>query len=259
MIKIAALALNTYREAIRNKVFYIIFIFAVLMVASSLIFTQLALDQQDRIVKDLGLSAINIFGLLLATFVGVNLVHDELDKRTIYLLLASGMSRTQFILGKFLGLFITVAVNVMFMVLLLFAAIWLTEGSTVTPSLVYAVFLYMFEIMVIIAIAVLFSSFSTPVLSAVLTFMCWTIGHLSEDLVSFAERLHNDGAIVMANFLTALHYILPNLELFDIKNQVVYNESIMVFVTWKDPAAAVLYTAILLTITSLTFARRDVR
>ena len=259
MIKIAALALNTYREAIRNKVFYIIFIFAVLMVASSLIFTQLALDQQDRIVKDLGLSAINIFGLLLATFVGVNLVHDELDKRTIYLLLASGMSRTQFILGKFLGLFITVAVNVMFMVLLLFAAIWLTEGSSVTPSLVYAVFLYMFEIMVIIAIAVLFSSFSTPVLSAVLTFMCWTIGHLSEDLVSFAERLHNDGAIVMANFLTALHYILPNLELFDIKNQVVYNESIMVFVTWKDPAAAVLYTAILLTITSLTFARRDVR
>ncbi len=259
MTKIMALALNTFREAIRNKVFYIIFIFAVVMLGSSLVFTQLALGEEDRIVKDLGLAAINVFGLLLAAFVGVNLVHEELDKRTIYLLLATGMSRTQFILGKYLGLFITVLVNVLLMALLLFCAIGLTDGATVTPSLVYAIFLYLFEVMVIIAIAVLFSSFSTPVLSAVLTFMCWAIGHLSEDLLSFAERLDKEGSVVMAKFLTGLYYVLPNLELFNIKNQVVYQESIMNFVTWKYPAVSLLYTAILLSITALCFSRRDVR
>ncbi len=259
MREIAALALNTFREAIRNKVFYIIFIFALVLMASSLVFTQLALGEQDRVVKHLGLSAINIFGLLLAMFVGVNLVHEELDKRTIYLLLATGMSRTQFILGKFFGLFITVIVNVLLMTLLLFITIGFTQGATITPSLVYAIFLYLFEVMVIIAIAVLFSSFSTPVLSAVLTFMCWIIGHLAEDLLTFSERLEKEGSLALAKLLHWIYYFLPNLELFNIKNQVAYQESIMVFVTWKAPAMAILYTVILLTITSLTFAKRDVR
>lgn len=257
MNKILTIALNTHKEAIRNKVFYIILVFVLLLLASSILLASLALGEQDRIVKHLGLSAINVFGLLLAAFVGVNVVYEELDKRTIYTIIASGVRRYQFILGKFLGLLITVITNVVIMAILLCLLLVVTPGCRVTPSLLYAIFLFLFEMMVITAIAVLFSSFSTPVLSAVLTFICYIIGHLSEDLLEFAKRLYDQGSVVLANVLTGLYYILPNLEIYNIKNQVVYQENVESFLTWKYPAAAIVYSGILLLITTVSFSRRD--
>ncbi|MFH1738709.1 MAG: ABC transporter permease subunit [bacterium] len=257
MNEILTIAFNTQKEAIRNKVFYIILLFVLLLLASSILLASLALGEQDRVVKHLGLSAINVFGLLLAAFVGVNLVYEELDKRTVYTIIATGVSRSQFILGKFLGLLLTVISNVVLMAIVLCILLTVMPGCKVTPSLIYAIFLFLFEMMVITAIAVLFSSFSTPVLSAVLTFICYIIGHLSEDLLEFATRLHDQGSIFLSHVLTWLYYILPNLEIYNIKNQVVYQESISSFLTWKYPAVAIVYSGILLFITAVSFSRRD--
>ncbi len=259
MNNIFTIALNTYKESVRNKVFYIILIFALLLLAFSLVLATLALGEDDRIIKHVGLSAINIFGLLLAAFVGVNVVFEELERRTIYTIIASGVSRTSFIIGKFLGLFLTVVVNVLIMGLLLCILIAFWPNSDITASLILAIFLFLFEMMVITAFAVLFSSFSTPVLSAVLTFMCWVIGHMSEDLIEWSKRLMEEGATAVAKLLQFIYYIVPNLEIYNIKNQVVYHEDIgsIGYVTLLYPFAAILYSAILLVITAISFSRRD--
>jgi ABC-type transport system involved in multi-copper enzyme maturation permease subunit len=257
--KIYAIALNTYKESVRNKVFYIILLFALSILLLSFLLATLALGEEDRIIKDIGLSAINIFGLLIAMFVGVNLVYDELDKRTIYTIIASGVSRNQFIIGKFLGLFLTLVVNVFIMGLLLCLLIGFWPNSDVTPSLILAMFLFLFEMMIITAIAVLFSSFSTPVLSAIMTLMCWAIGHMSEDLWEWSRHLINEGSVAFAYFLRFLYFVLPNLEIYNIKNQVVFKEDLgsIGYIVFTYPLAAICYSAILVWITTYSFARRD--
>lgn len=259
MNKIFTIALNTYREAVRNKVFYILLVFGLLLLGFSLVLASLALGNEDRIIKHVGMMAINVFGLLLAVFVGVNLVYEELDKRTIYTVISSGVSRTEFILGKFFGLFFTIAVNVIIMCILLCILIAFWENSVVTPTLLLAVYLILFEMMIISAFAILFSSFSTPVLSAVLTFMCWVIGRMSEDLWEWGRQLAEQGQVGVANLLQVLYYILPNLAIYNIQDQVVYRGDIgsIGYNTLLYPFAAILYTAILLIIATISFARRD--
>lgn len=259
MNKIWTIALNTYKEAVRNKIFYIIAVFALVLLAFSLILATLALGEDDRIIKHLGLSAINIFGLLMAAFVGVNLVYEELDKRTVYTIIASGVSRCQFLLGKFLGLFLTVVANVLIMALLLSILVIFWPQSNLSALLIMAVYMFLFEMMIVCAIAILFSSFSTPVLSAVLTFMCWVIGHMSEDLLEWAKRLSEQGSAGLAKLLTVIYYFLPNLEIYNLKNQVVYHEDIgsIFYHVMVYPVYAIIYSAILLTIAILSFSRRD--
>jgi Cu-processing system permease protein len=251
--------MNTYKEAVRNKVFYIILVFAMLLLAFSLVLASLALGEDDRIIKHIGLSAINVFGLLLATFVGVNLVYEELDKRTIYTIISSGVTRTQFIIGKYLGLFYTLLVNVIIMGMLLSALIYFWPNSSFTLALVLAMYSFLFEMMIITAIAVLFSSFSTPVLSAVLTLICYVIGHLSEDLLDWSKRLQEQGSIAVSKLLWYLYYILPNLDIFNLKNKVVYQEDIgsLSNVLFVYPSYAILYSSLLLMIAIFSFTRRD--
>ncbi len=259
MNKILTIALNTYKEAVRNKIFYIIAVFALVLLGFSLILATLALGEDDRIIKHVGLSAISIFGLLMATFVGVNLVYEELEKKTVYTIIASGVSRYQFLLGKFFGLFLTVVVNVLIMGFLLCILVVVWPKSGLTATLIMAIYLFLFEMMIVSAIAILFSSFSTPVLSAVLTFMCWVIGHMSEDLLEWSKRLAEQGSAAFAKFLTVIYYFLPNLEIYNLKNQVIYQEDIgsILHHVFVYPIYAILYSAILLVIAILSFARRD--
>ncbi|MEW6235005.1 MAG: ABC transporter permease subunit [Candidatus Omnitrophota bacterium] len=259
MNKIFAIALNTYKEAVRNKVFYLILLFALILLGVSLILASLALGQDDQIIKHIGLMAINIFGLMLSMFVGVNVVYEELDKRTIYTIIASGVTRTQFILGKFLGLFITVVANIVIMGVLLCLLLWVWKDASPSPSLIMAIFLMLFEMMIVTALVVLFSSFSTPVLSAVLTFMCWIIGRMSEDLWEWSIRLIEQGAKGAAYLLRGLYFVLPNLAIYNVQNQVVHHEDIgsLGYVTFIYPLAGVVYAAILLWIATVSFSGRD--
>jgi ABC-type transport system involved in multi-copper enzyme maturation permease subunit len=251
--------MNTYKESVRNKVFYIILLFAVGILLFSFALASLALGEDDRVIKNIGLLSINAFGLLIAMFIGVNLIYEELDKRTIYTIIASGVSRSEFIIGKFLGLFLTVVVNVAIMGFLLCLLIMVWPNSSITPSLILAMYLFLFEMMVVIAIALLFSSFSTPVLSAILTFMCWIIGHMSDDLWQWSRHLLESGSTTFAYFLRFLYFILPNLEIYNIKNQVTFREDIgsLGYVVLLYPLAAIAYSAILMWITTYSFAKRD--
>jgi len=257
--KIFAIALNTYKEAVRNKVFYLILLFALILLGVSLILASLALGQDDRIIKHIGLMAINIFGLMLSMFVGVNVVYEELDKRTIYTIIASGVTRTQFILGKFLGLFITVTTNIVIMGGLLCLLLWIWKDANPSPSLIMAIFLMLFEMMIVTALVVLFSSFSTPVLSAVLTFMCWIIGRMSEDLWEWSIRLIDQGAKGVAYLLRGLYFFLPNLAIYNVQNQVVHHEDIgsLGYAIFIYPLAGIVYTALLLWIATVSFSGRD--
>lgn len=259
MNKVLAIALNTYKEAVRNKVFYIIFFFGLILLLMSMVLATLALGQDDRIIKDLGLTAINLFGILLTIFVGVNMVYDELDRRTIYTVIASGVTRTEFVLGKFLGFYITIVSNVLLMGVMLFVLCIVWPESSPSASLVMAIILYLFEVMIIAALAVLFSSFSTPIMSAVMTFMCWIIGRSAEDLWEWARQLSERGQEGIAGLLQALYYILPNLSIFNINNQVVYREDVgeLGAIVFLYPFYGILYTVILLAITILSFSQRD--
>ena len=128
MIEIVTIGLNTFREAIRNKVLYLILFFAVLMIVSSLFLSTLALDAGVSVIKNLGLSAIDVFGLLVAMFIGVSLIPQEVESKTIYMIVSQGVSRWQFVLGKFLGLLLTVYANIAFMALLLYGILFYMVG-----------------------------------------------------------------------------------------------------------------------------------
>ena len=254
-MNIFAVAINTYREALRNKVFYIILIFAIVMIFFSLFLASISLGEQDRILKHIGLSIMEIFGLLIAMFVGVSLVNDELERKTIYTIIANGVRRSEFILGKFFGLLLVIIVTFLLMGSILFLVLAIVPGASISWTLIPAIFYSLLSMMIIIAVAVLFSSFSTPILSAVLTFFVFIIGNLSSDLLEFAKQLAKEGNALLPKMLKCIYYIIPHLDDLNLKNQVLnYKE---VAISFPSVLVALLYSAILLLIASFIFSRKD--
>ena len=160
MGKVAAIAMNTFREAIRNKVLYALLLFAVLLIMASIVVARLSLHEEIRVVQDLGLMALSLFGVLIAVFIGVNLVYKELDKKTVYFLIPKPLCRSQFLLGKYAGTLLTMAILIFVMSIVLLAVIWFM-GARPSVVVVQAIWFYFIEIVVISAIALFFSSFST--------------------------------------------------------------------------------------------------
>lgn len=215
MGRILVIAQNTFRENIRDKVLYNLILFALIMILSSLLIGQLSLGNEVKVIIDLGLASISIFGMLIAVFLGIGLVYKELDKRTIYALLAKPVHRYEFILGKYLGLLYTLAVNVAVMFCGLVLAV-LYHG-TFTPGailrLLTAVFLVYLSLALVTALALLFSTFSTPALSALFTFFLWAAGHFSSDLRRFGDI----SKLAPVQWLcTVAYYVIPNMSVFKI-------------------------------------------
>ncbi|HNT35245.1 MAG TPA: ABC transporter permease subunit [bacterium] len=254
-MRIWAIALNTFREATRNRVFYMILIFIVLMLLSSAALGMLSLGEQDRVVKHLGLSAMNIFGLMLAMFVGVALVHEELENKTIYTLMSAGVSRGQFLFGKFLGLTMTIVVNITMMTLLLTLLIFMTPGSHLTVSVYQAALMSLFEMMIIIAIAILFSVVTSPVLAMILTFLMWVIGMMSQSLQLFALRLGELGHSVAKYVILGILLFLPRLDVFNLKDEIVYSE--VLDFRYLYMFYGLLYTGAVLAVSNFIFSRKD--
>jgi len=234
-----------------------IVVFIVLMILSSVALGMLSLGEQDRIIKHLGLSAMNIFGLLLAMFVGVALVHEELERKTIYTLTASGVARYQFLLGKFFGLTLTIFANIALMTVLLTIIILIIPEASITASIYQAAFLGLFEMMLIIAIAILFSVLTSPVMAMVLTLMMYVIGHLSSSLKAFSQQIAEEGHIVASKILAVIYYVLPHLEVFNLKDEIVYGDVLDFRVLYMG--YGLVYTAFLLCLASLIFCRKDFR
>ena len=262
----AAIAINVFRESVRDKVLYNLVLFAMLLMASSYLIGQLTAGQDVKIIKDLGLSATSIFGLFIAVFIGIGLVSKEVERRSIYSLLAKPITRYQLVLGKYCGLTLTLAVNIAVMAFALYAvlaymawgvtpevrSVW--EAPALDPALMKAVLLMFVELMLVTALALFFSTFSSPMLSAAFTFGLYIVGHFSSDLRNFQQAVDSPAA---ARLASGLYWVLPNLSQFDIKSDVVHGLHVPMGYLAMTSAYAALYITMLLAISGLVFSRRD--
>lgn len=250
---ILVIALNTFRENLRDKILYNLLVFALLLIGVSVLLADLTIMEHRKIVTDMGLAAINLVGVIIAIFVGIGLVSKEIERRTVYTIMARPISRTQFILGKYLGLTLTLLVNVLIMLIVYLAILWGYQAP-VHPALLQAVGLIFVELLLVTALALLFSTFSSSTLSAIMTLAIYVIGHLTTDLKGLAEKSQS-GAVKAV--MTGLYYLCPNLELLNVKGQAAAGTAI----AWSYQALAsaygLMYVALLLTAACMVFQRRD--
>jgi len=263
-----AVALNVFRESVRDRVFYNLLLFAVLLVGASVLVGQMTAGQDLKIIKDLGLAATSLFGLFIAVFVGIGLVWKEVERRSVYNLIAKPVRRAELVLGKYIGLAITLLVNVAVMAAVLYAllaymnwtapenlrAAW--EAPAVDPALLKAFLLTYVQLLLVTAIALFFSTFSSPMLSAVLTFGFYVIGHFNADLKHFDAIVTS---APLAWLLRGLYYLLPNLAPFNVTAQVVHGQPVPAGYVLMTIGYAAVYVAFLLTAASFIFARRDLK
>ncbi len=252
-MKTAAIALNTFREAVRDRILYTILVFAFLLIGASVILATLSIGQEGRIVKDLGLASSSLFGTFIAIFLGIGLVSKEIERRTLYAIVAKPIYRFQFLLGKYIGLVLTLLVTVGVMALLVFALAWAVDGQW-TPGLLLAAALDFLGLMIVTAVAILFSTFSTPTLSAMFTLAVFIIGRLSGDLRLFAEQFAGPG---LRQALDGMYLILPDLSRFQIGLQVVHSLPISPKEFLMAVVYGLAYILVLLLFAIGIFERRD--
>lgn len=264
MKQILIIAHNTFRESVRDKVLYNLVIFALMLIGASLYVGELTIgpDGGRRPIINLGLSAMLLFGYLIAVFIGTGLVFKEIDKRTIYSILSKPIHRHQFIVGKFLGLALTLAVNCAVMLGGLFLALTYTQGrfDAGALNLLPAAFLIYLELLLGTAVALCFSSFSTPVLSAFLSLLVYLIGNFTPDLKLFADIMNVEmyPALKVTQYvLWGLYYVLPNLSNFNFILQTAHGVPISSETILFAVLYFIAYGGILLSLTVWVFERRN--
>jgi ABC-type transport system involved in multi-copper enzyme maturation permease subunit len=266
MRAVGIIAVNAFRESVRDKVLYNLALFAILLIGASYLLGQLTAGQDMKIIKDLGLAATSLFGLFIAVFIGIGLVSKEVEKRSVYSLLSKPVHRYQLVLGKYFGLTLTLAVNVAMMALALYALLFymswglppeadlVWDAPVRDPAMLKAIVLILVELMLVTAIALLFSTFSTPILSAAFTFGFFLAGHFSADLRNFELVVDSPAAARLAR---GIYWVLPNLGQFDVKSQVVHGQPVPLGYVALTSAYALVYIAMLLAIAMYVFSRRD--
>ncbi len=252
-LRIRAIAFNTFREAVRDKILYSLLFFALVIIGSSVLVAELTIGEFLKIVKDVGLGSISIFGVLIAVFVGIQLVTREIDRKTVYTVLSKPVHRWEFIVGKFLGLGITLLVELAIMTLGLIVLVAVVGGQF-APELVGAVALIYLELLFLTAFSILFSTFTTPALSALFTLSIYVIGHMSNDIYRFGQKAETEWIQVASK---VLYYVLPNLEYFNIKNQVVHHVALVPGQIGYAVVYGMVYTALILFAAVVIFERRD--
>ncbi|MCB9637926.1 MAG: ABC transporter permease subunit [Myxococcales bacterium] len=252
MHKLLVIAQNTFREAIRDKILYSIFFFAFLLLIASIALGELSLGHQVKVTKDLGLSAISFFGILIAIFTGVSLVHKEIDKRTLYTLLSKPIYRYQFVLGKYLGMLLTAFAQLLLLGVI-FTFLLLYQQKYVEFGIYQAILLYWMEIMLITSIALFFSSFTTPFFSGLFTFSIFLIGRLMPEIELLLKRTGNPIVWLLLKGSTAL----PNLNYLNVAQRVVHQEPIPPDYILSSATYTLLYIGLFLFFSSVLFARRD--
>jgi ABC-type transport system involved in multi-copper enzyme maturation permease subunit len=253
-MQIFSVARNTFREAVRDRILYNLLIFVLLLVTASVILGDLTDGQEARTIINMGLGSMLLFGTFIAIFVGVGLVSKEIEKRTVYSIFSKPISRSTFIVGKYLGLCLTLLVNILGMGLGVTFALLYVGGSELIPAGWNAILLIYFELAILTAVAIVFSSFSTPALSALLTFFVFIIGHLSVTLRELGDNL---GGIFTKFFFTAIYYLLPNLSHFSFVTEASHGTIPSFTFTITAIIYAIVYISILLIISSVIFGRRN--
>ena len=252
--RILTIARNTFREAVRDRVLYNLVLFVLLLTVCAVFLGELTAGQEARTIVNLGLNAMLIFGAFISIFVGVSLVSKEIEKRTVYAIFSKPIGRGEFIVGKYLGLCLTILVNVLIMGVGVSLALLYVGGNDLAFSIWGAIFLIFLELAILTAVSILFSSFSSPALSALLAFFVFVIGHFSASLRDFAENLGSQSAKILFG---AIYYLLPNLSFYTFATNAAHGDVPPSSMILGAVLYAVIYIAILLSITVLIFSRRN--
>ncbi|MBP2675609.1 MAG: putative transport system, permease component [Deltaproteobacteria bacterium] len=251
--RLLSIAANTFRETVRNKVLYVILAFALVVIALSWFLADLSLGDFTRIIADVGLACIHLFGVTIAVFLGISLVSQELDRKTIYLILSRPVPRWEFVLGKAAGLCATILLTTSVMAVTLFG-VHASYGGTPEAGILLASAGICLELVLLVCIATLFSTFTTPTLSAMFTLALFAIGHLSEGLYRMAGQFKSAGAKAAA---TTLFHVLPNLEVFNWKDGVVHGDVRSAAILVSAAGYLAFYGAAVLLLACLLFERKD--
>ena len=250
--RLAAVASNTYRETVRERVLYNLVFFAVLMTVSGLLLQELSIRQDEKIVKDIGLASMDLFGTLIAVFIGVGLVNKEIERRSLYPLLAKPLDRDEFFLGKFAGLAVTLLVNVAVMT----AGLWLTLAATgrrADLQLLAAIYPLYLGFLLVVAIALLFSTLTSPTLAAVCTVATVVAGRFSDVIRNMREVAPG----VPGWVAQGLYYALPNFQNFDFKDRVAYGDHVPAATLAWVTAYGVAYGGVLIAAGLAAFRSKD--
>ena len=253
-MRILAVAMNTFRESVRDKVLYVLLLFAAATILSSKALGYISVGQDIKIVVDISLASVSIFGALIAVFVGTNLVYKEVDKRTIYTILSRPLWRYEFILGKYLGL--ALLITVVTVVMTAISAIYvLTLGGNVGSTFFLAALLIYWKLLLVTALSVLLSTLTTPILGAIIVFSCYVLGHATGILVDLPNQFEGT---VAQKVMTGIYYVIPNLSNFDIRAEAANGvEVASSYIVWAL-AYGTMYTVLFLTIAALAFENKDV-
>lgn len=254
-MRLWAIALNTFKESVRNRIMLNILLFAVGLILLSLVVGDWSLGHQVKVIKDFGLSAMSIFGLLIAVFIGIRMMVQEMEQRTIYLIASKPINRWEIVVGKFTGLGITLAINVFFMTLAL-GVVLLVIGATADLFLLKAIWLIYLEILLIVAFSIFFSSFVSPTLGAVFTLVVFVIGHMSEFLNEYVKVYPDNGFHWL---LKGAYHVIPNLEKLNLKMAAVGHLPLAPHAVLFGTLYGLAYIIFLLMITSAIFGRRDLK
>src|SRR5450432_931570 len=255
--RVYCIATNTFREAVRDRVLYNLIAFALLLSGAAVLVGQISIDIERLVVINLGLTAVSLFGIVIAIFIGIGLVAKEIEKRTLYTVLSRPVRRWEFILGKFFGLAGTLVVNTFFMGIGVFGALLYVAHKFTRPDaqILVALYFIVLEFLIICSLALLFSSFSSPLLSAVFAFSLFVIGSFADDLRGFAGLTHG----FVRWFATGAAYLVPNFSALNVISAVAHQQGPGGTLILQNTLYALFYTTMALSGAVLIFERRNLK
>lgn len=253
--RIVALAYNTFRETVRDRIFYLVAVFGFVMLASTAVLSPLNVGAQGKIMADVGLAAMVVFGLVVAVFVGSAMVRKEMDKGTILTILAKPIGRREYLFGKFLGLNLTL-VSMLVVMGVLFLLMLLMSPDGFSLRFLPAIYLSFLELMVLNAVVVFFSTCVSPILAAVFSLGVFAVGHLSESIRDFGQM---QGTALQQKIADVVYYLIPNLEVFNVRAAVVHGDAVAAGHLLMASIYALAWTGLLLLLAGAIFDRKELR
>lgn len=250
------IASNVFREVIRDRVLYLLGFFAVIMVAAAILVPEVAASTEDQIIPDIGLAAISILGLAITIFVGTGLVNKEIEKRTVYVMVAKPISRAEVIVGKHWGLSAVIALLVAMMTAIFMAMLSMRQIPYPAGSILLSAVFQFLELSLIAAVAILFGVFTSSLLATMLTFAIYLVGQFSRDLLALGAISESPG---LKQVTEGIYLILPDLARLNLKNQAVYGFDLLPQASelLGNVLYAIVYTMLLLAIATAIFSRRQ--
>ncbi|HUI90753.1 MAG TPA: ABC transporter permease [Chitinivibrionales bacterium] len=250
---ISEIATNTFKETVRNNVLYLVLFFVVALIVLSVFVADWSVFARIQVMQDFGLATMSLAGLLLAVFIGVGMLGREISQKTVYHVITKPVSRNQFVCGKFAGLLFTLLINY-FVMSIIFIGTLIYLGGTVQLTLIYAIFLIWAEMSLMISASIFFSTLTTPMLASIFSLAFYIAGHFNDLLsIKFVEA---KGSLYPV-LLKVIYFVLPNLEHFNVRDNIVYNINLPTAYYGYAVVYGILYTALFLTLSCALFSKKD--